>query len=324
MKEAFVICSDCFQRYGIKLMAERYGVKDGQPCPQCGSFLGAKLTRDKARELAVDYIVKGSYYRSTFGGAPVYMISDVGHDDKLFDADPDLILLQNKCSLSAFLYAPATWRVGITTWLDNLLDENSATTKKTVLKLIDECEKTVCIEGTLLFRLLSQVFGNSADPLTYDAPHWSYQKEGRFGLDNISVLYLSSSIESAIHECRVTIEDDLHLASVKVKKPLRIVDLTKTLNDSGDPWEDLSTSLWFICSTGKDAYPITRAIAQEVFNQGYDGIFYWSYFNRVSYEKGKNLVLFGSPIKEGKVEVISIDRLLLDNIQYSYSLGVLI
>lgn len=324
MEEGFVICSDCFQRHGIKLMAERYGVRDGLPCPQCGSCHGAKLTLDKAKELASDYIIKGSYHRSGFGGAPLYMLSDVGHDDKLFDDDPDLILLQDKCGLSTFLYAPATWRVGITTWLDDLLDKNSITKKKAVLRLIDECDKTECRQGTIFYRLLSQVFGNSANPLTYDAPHWRFQKEGRFGLDNISVLYLSSNIESAIHECRVTVEDDLHLASIIVKRPLQIVDLTNTLNDRGDPWEDLSTSLWFICSSGKDAYPITRAIAREVFNQGYDGIFYWSYFNRVSQERGKNLALFGSPIKEGKVEVISIDRLLLDKIQYSYSLGVLI
>jgi hypothetical protein len=84
----------------------------------------------------------------------------------------------------------------------------------------------------------------------------------------------------------------------------------------------MEIGLWFICSTGKDAYPITRAIAREVFKQGYDGIYYWSFFNQVSKEKGKNLVLFGSPIREGKVEVVSIDRLVLEQIQYSYSLGV--
>jgi hypothetical protein len=206
--------------------------------------------------------------------------------------------------------------------LEDIQSKNRTTKAKAIQRIIDGCDKTECAEGTLFYRLLPRLFGDSKDPLTYDSPHWRYQKNGRFRLCKKSVLYLSSSIESAIHECRVTVEDDPYLASIIVKRPLRIVDLTKTLNDFGDPWEDLSTSLRFICSTGKDAYPITRAIAREVFKQGYDGIFYWSFFNQVSQETGKNLVLFGSPIKEGKADVVSIDRLLLDKIQYSYSLGV--
>lgn len=282
------------------------------------------MTLEQARELAGSYIVDGSFHRSTFGGSPVYMLSDMGHDDKLFEDDPDLLLLLKICGLSTFLYAPATWRVGDTIWLDDLLSENKATRTRAINKLVDECEITECSEGTIFYRLLSQLFGESSDPLTYDAPHWNYQKEGRFGLCDTSVLYLSSSIESAIHECRVTVEDEPLLASISVSKALKIVDLTKTKNGSGEPWEDLSTSLSFICSTGGDAYPITRSIAREVYRRGYDGIFYWSFFNQVSNEKGKNLVLFGSPIKEGKVEVVSIDRLLLDQIRYSYSLGALI
>lgn len=324
MLEEYIICSDCFRRHGLKLMAERFGVKDGEPCPHCGSRNGAKLALEKVKELAFDYIVNGSYFRTTFGGSPVYMLSDMGHDDKLFDHDPDLLLLLDKCDLSAFFYAPATWRVGITTWIEELQSNSRSTRKKAVERLIGECDITVCESGTVFYRLLSRLYGDCSDPLSYDSPHWKYQKKGRFGLRGSSVLYLSSSIESAIHECRVTVEDELFLASVSIKQPLRIVDLTKTLNDAGDPWEDLSDSLSFICSTGKDAYSITRAIARAAFEKGYDGIYYWSFFNQVSPEKGKNLVLFGSPVKDEKVDIVSIDRLILDQIKYSFSLGALI
>lgn len=305
-------------------MAKRFGVMDGERCQYCGSCNGTKLSVEQARELAGDYVVRGSFHRSTFGGAPVYMLSDMGYGDNLFEGDLDLILLLNKCGLSTFLYGPATWRVGNTIWLDDLQSKSKATKTKAINKLVDSCEIIECKQGTIFYRLLSRLFGDSFDPLTYDAPQWQFQKNGRFALRGISVLYLSSSIESAIHECRTTVEDEPILASISVNKTLRIVDLTKTLNASGSPWEDLSFSLRFLCSTGKDAYPITRAIAREVYDRGYDGIFYWSFFNQVSQEKGKNLVLFGSPIKEGKLEVVSIDRLLLDQIKYSFSLGALI
>lgn len=324
IQKEYVICSDCFRRLGLKIMVERFGVKDGVRCPQCGSYNGLKLTLEQARELAGEYIVRGSYHRTLFGGSPVYMLSDREYDDKLFEDDPDLTLLLDKCGLNAFLYGPATWRVGNTTWLEDLQSKNKTTRTRAIKKIVDRCEITECGEGTVFYRLLTQLFGGSSDPLTYDAPQWQYQKKGRFGLRGTSVLYLSSSIESAIHECRVTVEDELFLASISINKALKIIDLTKTLNDSGDPWEDLSTSLNLLCSTGQDAYRITQAISREVFNRGYDGIFYWSFFNQITQEKGKNLVLFGSPIKEGKLEVISKDRLFLDQVQYSYSLGALI
>lgn len=324
MREEFVICSNCFQRHGLKWMADRLGTKDGTKCPHCGLYDGAKLTLQQTKYLAWEYIVQGSYHRTTFCGSPIYMLTEMPGGESFFVNDPDIVLLESLSGQRAFQYGPATWRVGETIWLEDLQSEKKSVRLRATRKVIEYCEKKTCQDGAIFYRLLSHLYGDAQDPLTFEAPHWKYQKDGRFGLPSTSVLYLSSSIESAIHECRVTVEDELTLASIALIKPLKVVDLTETHLPSIDPSQDLSYSIGHICSAGEDAYPITQGIAREAYKQGFDGILYWSFFNKVSPEKGKNLALFGTPIKDNTVKVISIDRLLLNQIQYSFSLGVLV
>lgn len=324
MDNEVVLCSKCFKRHGLQLMASRFGKQDSSiPCPNCGSFGGYMLTRSQCQELAIKYISDGSYNRSTFGGAPIVAVNEYAHSDDLFLDNADVLLLEEKSGYHSFLYAPQTWRVGNTTWLDDLQSINRRTRRSAIRELIKASSVCEQFKGGVFYRLLTQLYGETKDPLTYDSPNWIYQKEGRFGIENTSILYLSSSIESAIHECRVTIEDEMYLASVVIDEPVRILDLTTATVSSDDPSEDISYSLFCLFGAGKDSYPITHEIAEEVFQQGYDGLMYWSYFNRISHQKSMNLALFGTPIKDGRVKVVSIDRLLLEQVHYSYSLGVL-
>lgn len=325
MDSEVVMCSKCFKRHGLQLMATRFGRKESSsPCPNCGSNEGYLLTRSQCRDLAMKYISEGSYHRSTFGGAPVVALNEFHHSDDLFSDDLDIQLLEEKSGYHSFLYGPQTWRVGATFWIDGLLSRNKRVRRSIIKKLIKGASVYKIPDDRIFYRLLTRLYGERHDPLTYDSPDWIYQKEGRFGIDNISVLYLSSSIESAIHECRVTIEDEMYLASVSIEKPVRVLDLTTVSVSSEDPSEDLSYSLFHLFGAGKDAYPITKEIAEEVYRKGYDGLTYWSYFNRISHLKDKNLALFGTPIKDGRVKVVSIDRVLMEQVHYSYSLGVLL
>lgn len=325
LEKEIVLCSKCFKRHGLQLMAARFGRKrSGSSCPNCGSKDGYLLTRSQCRVLATKYISEGSYHKSTFGGAPVVALNEFHHSDDLFSDNSDILLLEEKSGFHAFLYGPPTWSVGNTSWIDGLLSRNKRVRRSIIRKIIKGASRYNIPDGIIFYRLLTQLHGEMHDPLTYDSPEWIYQKEGRFGIDKISVLYLSSSIESAIHECRVTIEDEMYLASVMIEESVRILDLTTASVSSVDPSEDLSYSLFCLFGAGRDTYPITKEIAEEVYRQGYDGLMYWSYFNQISHLNDKNLALFGTPIKDGRVKVISIDRLLLNQVHYSYSLGVLL
>ena len=319
-----VLCSECFQRHGFKIMAERFGTKDGTKCPFCGSDIGAKLTMGQARQLAETYIVEGSYCRTVFGGAHFYMLLDSQNNGECFENDSDLKLLESVSETVAYIYGPALWRVGRITWLEDLQSNDNVVRCKAINKIIDNCDKKEIQKGEVFFRLLSKLYGDVRDALTFDSPHWKYQEKGRFAIPGVSVLYLSSGIESTIHERRVTVEDELSLASLSVEQPLNILDLSEIQYTTANPFEDLSHSLSYLFSAGERSYSITQEIALEVYQQGYDGIMYNSYFNQISLLKDKNLALFGHPIKEGKIKVVSIDRVLLNKVEYSYSLGVLL
>lgn len=325
MPDKYVICSDCFQRHGLKLMVERFGVKDGAPCPHCGSCNGAKLSRKLAQDVALDYIVYGSYWRTPFGGSSVYRLSDAPLDGECFPDDSDLMLLESVSGLYAFNYGPPLWRVGSISWLEGLENKQKSVRQRTVKKLIGFCEERVLQKGEIYYRLLTDLHGGEAsDPTTFDAPESKYQQDGRFGIPETRILYLASNIESAIHECRVTIEDELTLASVSIEKPIKILDLTQNHYPDLDTFDSLTISLRFLFAAGPNAYPITREIAREAYRRGFAGLMYWSYFNQVTPQEGKNLALFGTPITDQSVKVVSIDRVLLRQVRYEFSLGTLI
>jgi len=98
---------------------------------------------------------------------------------------------------------------------------------------------------------------------------------------------------------------------------------------------------------GKHAYEITRELSISAYNAGFDGIIYPSYFSYIrngvmpfqaglygisnrqfkefrSFQEDiitQNLAIFGRPIKEEKIEVQSINKLLLEKIEYQYIFG---
>lgn len=136
-------------------------------------------------------------------------------------------------------------------------------------------------------------------------------------------------------------------------KELKLLDLTHHLAEIGvTEFESLDIALNMLFLAGSHSYSITRAIAREAMLRGYDGINYPSYFsllqtgmspvetqfglsNRLAashlrheqltaYEASKvlpNLAIFGRPIAEGRVRVVSINRLVLRQVVYDVNFG---
>lgn len=304
-------------------MAEQLGNKDGKKCPNCGSHDGYRLTVAQAKVLAYSYIQKGTYHRTEFGGASVFGVSNnTPHIEDDYNKDDDIVLLSEKSGLYPFRLSPQTWLVGITTWLEDLQSSDIAVRTEAIEKIFENTREKALCQGETYYRLLKDLHGNSATaPLTYDSPDWKYQLNSRFGIEGTKVLYLTTGIESAIYECRATIEDELHLASLQISKPLRVLDLTTADNNSPYPDENISLSLFYLFRSGRVGYDISREIARAALNKDYDGIVFWSFFNQITHLKDKNIALFGSPIEENKVSVVSIERLLINETHYSFSFG---
>ena len=78
-----LLCSDCFQDYGLKLQAQKVGIiNDNAPCNCCGSTSGKKLSGELVQELASSFFVRGSVSKQKFGAAPriQFNYSNTGDD----------------------------------------------------------------------------------------------------------------------------------------------------------------------------------------------------------------------------------------------------
>jgi hypothetical protein len=65
----YIICSKCFKDTGLQKEAEQLGVKKQLPCPICGKIDGAKLDKNELEEVCNRFFLKGSFYRTLFGGS---------------------------------------------------------------------------------------------------------------------------------------------------------------------------------------------------------------------------------------------------------------
>ena len=104
---------------------------------------------------------------------------------------------------------------------------------------------------------------------------------GRLATPERPVLYASPDLQTCLHECRVTAEDDLFVATLSPSRDLELLNVATLLDESLEVSEfeslDLAVNMLFLA--GEHSYPITRAIAWAARCAGFDGLVYPSYFS---------------------------------------------
>lgn len=150
-----------------------------------------------------------------------------------------------------------------------------------------------------------------------------------------------------MHECRVTVEDDLYFATLSPTTDLRLVDLTVFLPHEGiTEFESLDTSIYMLFYAAEHSYKISRDIASAANQAGFDGLLYPSYFSQIRtwqmpndniygipirrfpafQERVKsgifpNVALFGRPIREKVLNVVNVNRLVIHRVSYDFRFG---
>ena len=151
-----------------------------------------------------------------------------------------------------------------------------------------------------------------------------------------------------IHECRVTIEDDVFVATLSATRELRLLDLSVLLKEDEEvtEFESLDLTVHMLFLAGRHSYRLARTVAAAARNAGFDGVVYPSYFSLLrlgrmpfettygishrrinelqDHEQAKtipNLALFGRPIESGAIAVSCIDRLIIRRVGYEYHFG---
>ena len=352
-----VACTECFENEGLRLDAAAIGRACSSVCPRCGAVAGAKLTKRSLAGLAQSFFVQGSVHRTEFGGAPLITFNDKRPTD--IGADPgwpsdDAALFEEILKVGFFWYGPPLWQVGINENLEKLQREDE---REHVIARIFEAYPTEILTQADKFYRLRKLSGDayrlgnfdSLDWRQFDSPPLRVKTEetGRLDSPSLPVLYGSPDVQTCLHECRVTVEDALFLATLRPMRELKLLNLASFPDEpSSHSCEDIDHAVVMLFLAGSHAYPISRAIACAACDAGYDGLVYPSFFSMLrngvqpleshfglsnrsipalrSMEAAKmvpNLAIFGHPIQVGMLTVTSINRVILRQASYSIHFG---
>lgn len=341
-----VLCSNCFEDHGLRLDAERIGAEDDSVCPHCGKTSGRKLNTDMLGALAHRFFVWGTLHRCDYGAAPVVQFNQ--HQTTSINTSPwfanDIKLISETLGVGFFYYGPRLWMVGEVEPLKAL--QEPASRASIIERILTEYSATI-LERSQLFYRIRKAPQNPESSTEYDSPPHPLAGTGRLDSPNFPVMYGSQDLEVCVHECRVTAEDDLYVATLAPTQALKLLDLSRLLREEHvTEFESLDMAAHMLFLAGKHSYEISRDIARAAHAAGYDGIVYPSYFSLLrtggmpfetaygishrrfphfqEYEQAKtipNFALFGRPLEEQKVIVRCINKLILSHVHYGFHFG---
>lgn len=337
------LCSECFKDQGLKLLAERIGIENLENCTNCSNSNGIKLNDEQIETLAYRFFVVGSIFKTDYGATPIIQFNK--HQETSVELSDllqlDIKLFEKALGVGFFHYGPRLWMIGEVEPLKDL--QNKKTRKSIFDRIVDEFPTVLFNKNELFYRIRTNP-KNPTDENEYDSS--PYPGNGRLDSENHQVLYGSQDLEVCIHECRVTVEDEIYVATLKPNKTLKLLDLTELIDEDCTEFESLDLSIQMLFLASKHSYEISKELSLYVNEKGFDGIIYPSFFSLVrtgkmpfqtvygistrkipqykEFEKSttiRNLALFGSPVKDKKIDVKNINKLGLNRIIYDYQFG---
>lgn len=345
---AIVACSSCFRDHGLVRDAMDIGSKEDGQCPQCGSEEGSKLSRGNLERLAHRFFVWGSLRRTEYGGVPLVQFNDRRKGSELTVPtwlEEDTNLVAALLGIGFFYYGPRLWMVGEVEPLKAL--EESASRPGIVKRILEEYPAHDLDPSEAFYRVRTSV-DEPSEESQFDSPPIGVSGNGRLDTPDMPVLYGSPDLDVCVHECRVSAEDEIHVARMRPAKTLNLLNLAVLLEEprSVTEFESLDMAIHMLFLAAKHAYPITRAISVAAQAAGFDGLIYPSYFSMLrvgampfqttfgishrripqyqGYEQSfavPNLGLFGRPVEQGLVSIECINRLILRRVNYEYHFG---
>lgn len=342
----YLLCSNCFRDHGLQLDARRLGISIKSVCSNCNSSEGRKLNRDAIARLAYTFFVMGSLRRLEYGAAPIIQFNEAQPTSISVSTwlEQDLKLFEKAIGIGFFPYGPRLWMIGEVEPLKSL--QEPGTRSETIQTILNTYPAQQLTEDDIFYRIRKDP-ALPAMELEYDSPPAIHCGKGRFDLPDFPIMYASEDLQLCIHECRVTAEDDLFVASLSPTRRLKLLDLTELLVEEHlTEFESLDMAVHMLFLAGQHSYDIARDIARAAQRGGYDGLIYPSYFSLlrtgafpfetafgishrkleslIPYEKSKivpNIAIFGRPIQENKISVRCINRLLLRRVEYEAHFG---
>jgi len=341
-----IVCSGCFKNHGLRLEAEKVGFYSKNTCSLCGSKEYRKLNNALLEKLAFNFFVRGTIHKAYYGAAPLiqfneYQVTGVKFDSEL---DVDLKIFEKQLEIGFFDYGPRLWMVGEIEPLKQMQLLNGEE-KEIFKKIIKEYSTVFLSEEQTLYRVRKNPEGNP-NTADFDSPPMEYLGNGRLDSKNNPIFYCSTDLELCLHECRVSSEDQIYVGTFKPSKNLKLLDLSVILNEDCTEFESLDLSVLMLFLASQHAYIILQKLSNFIRESEFDGIIYPSYFSMLKtgnipfetviglsnrrlkdlkdYEAKKivkSIALFGYPLRDNKLDVISMNKLLLKQVTYDFTMA---
>jgi len=344
-----ILCSNCFKDQGLRLTAFNIGIDKNGLCPQCKTENGRKLNKELVKKLAYRFFVRGTVHRTYFGGAPMIQFNEQQYKNSSIDVpkwmEDDIKLIEDTIKVGFFNYGPRLWMIGEVEPLKKL--ESKTERQEIINRILKEYPARIFSKKEIIYRLRrNPIYPSNFDE--YDSPPLGNENlgKGRFDSVNFPIMYISQDLEICVHECRVSVDDELFLATLCPIRDLKLLDLTEIIEEEVTKFESLDMAVHMLFFAGEHSYEVTREIAFAVYQAGFDGLIFPSYFGLVrtgsmpfdsvygisvrkfpSYKTQaksqikQNIALFGRPIKEETIAVKCINRLVLNKVKYDIRFG---
>lgn len=342
----FRVCSHCFRDEGLRLDAERIGVSHSTACSNCGATIGRKLDVDRLAALAHRFFVWGSLQRCDYGAAPLIQFNE--HQETSITVpswlEPDIRLIERTLGVGFFHYGLHLWMIGEVEPLKALGDP--ASSPAIIERILQEYPDLVLRAEDTFYRI-RKAPSTPDQPHEYDSHPVASAGKGRLDSPGFPVMYASADLQVCVHECRVTAEDDLYVATLTPVSSLRLLDLSALLtHEDATEFESLDMAVHMLFLAGAHSYPIARRISLAAHSAGFDGLVFPSYFSLLrlgvmpfetvygvsrrrfpqlqDHEQAKivpNLAIFGRPIEQSKIKLRCINKLILHQVEYGVHFG---
>ncbi len=328
-----LLCSSCFRDNGLRLEASLVGKQGCGTCPHCKASDGYALDSDALHELQQQFFSRATapnQYRDDIAVLGVVEDDSDEWDIGLVlrpETRADWALIQDAIGGRLWYRSPRLFYLGIT----NHFGMQQSLPKAVVRdQIVSKLSLTKIDPSTTIYRIrLNLDDKRKFDEAQFDAPPKPRHRGfGRFDNGKLPLLYGSPNLQVCIHECRATLVDEILVATLAPTKTLQMIDLTGKYDqpENIDPFDDLQ---WFFRGLMNASHPhiyrYCRRIAQTIKEMtNADGFIYNSYYTNVAGDTGGktiNYALFGHPIADGNLKLISINTVRLNRIRYEYHLG---
>ena len=141
--------------------------------------------------------------------------------------EADLRKIEKAIGVGFFYYGPRVWMIGEVEPTKALQDPE--TRSEVMNRIITEYPSVVLPEGQVFYRIRKDP--EKQDSFSeYDSPPVALAGSGRLDSAGFPVMYGFQDLQICVHECRVTAEDELYLATLAPTRNLRLLDLTELLS----------------------------------------------------------------------------------------------